>query len=180
MKNGKRKTDKFKINIFFHANLPTQIKKNENILRKIASKTLHPLKSKNVEISIIITSGNEMKKLNRKFLSKNRQTDVIAFNYPNSPGETKIFLNKREPRPWGDVFVCFDKARKQAKELGHSTIKEVIILVIHGCLHLLGYKDYTPKDKMKMDKATNNLIRKYVDKCNGSIQNAERKLKNAK
>ncbi|MBI4057611.1 MAG: rRNA maturation RNase YbeY, partial [Elusimicrobia bacterium] len=60
--------------------------------------------------------------------------------------------------PWGDIFISVDQARKQAKALGHSLLKEILTLAIHGILHLLGYRDHTPRDRRRMFHKQDQLL----------------------
>ena len=112
-----------------------------------------------LETSIIFVNAAEIKKLNKKFLKKTSITDVIAFNYPK---EMKI----QEPIPFGDVFVCIDQAKEQAAFYGHSLLKELAILTVHGCLHLKGMEDATKAEKAKMDKKTEFYIKKHFPQKN--------------
>ncbi len=61
-------------------------------------------------------------------------------------------------RPFGDVFICVPQARRQAKELGHPASREVLILALHGTLHLLGYDDHAPKDRARMFARQDELL----------------------
>lgn len=95
------------------------------------------------EISILLCNDAEIKKINRKFLKKNRYTDVIAFYYNKKiPGCTSRYI--------GDIVISVDRAKVQAAHIGHSVKKELFILLIHGILHLLGYDDTTSVRKEKM------------------------------
>jgi len=82
-------------------------------------------------INIVFVTDRRIHVLNRRFLKRDRPTDVIAFNYaePRLPGE---------PRLLGEVYVSRDRARAQAREYGVSNASELRRLVLHGLLHLLG------------------------------------------
>lgn len=60
----------------------------------------------------------------------------------------------------GDILISTDTARRQARELGHSLEKELLILAVHGLLHLLGYRDKGKKEREEMWKKTDELLRK--------------------
>ena len=92
------------------------------------------------EISVIFMDRAKMRRLNKQYLDHTHDTDVIAFNYDaDVPGA-----------PFGDIYISAFQARRQAKELGHPVLKEVLTLVVHGTLHLLGYDDATPRQKAVM------------------------------
>ena len=85
--------------------------------------------------------------LNRRFRGKNRFTDVIAFRY-GGPGDP--FFPVEKSRVFGDLYIAVGQARLNAKVFGVSLEEELVRLVVHGTLHLLGYTDYVPKEKKKM------------------------------
>ncbi|HAW50077.1 TPA: rRNA maturation RNase YbeY [bacterium] len=84
------------------------------------------------EIDIVFVDDCEMRELNKKFLKRDYPTDVLAF--PLKGG--------------GEVIISTDTALAQAKEYGHSFLDELIILLVHGILHILGY-DHSDEMKKK-------------------------------
>lgn len=84
-----------------------------------------------------------MRALNKRHLNHGHDTDVIAFNHDAPP--VKI-----ADLPFGDIYVSAYQARAQAADMGHSVLVEVLTLVVHGTLHLLGYDDSTAKKKAVM------------------------------
>ncbi len=105
------------------------------------------LKYMNIEISvfnIIIVSKEKILELNRDYRGKDYVTDVISFALEDD----KTFIST-EYRVLGDIYICLDKAKEQAKEYGHSFLRELAFLSIHGLLHLLGY-DHMEKDEEKI------------------------------
>ncbi|MBI2620990.1 rRNA maturation RNase YbeY [candidate division WWE3 bacterium] len=81
-------------------------------------------------ISVSIIGDSQMRSLNKKYLKKDRPTDVLSFNMDEKLGGGEFYL--------GDVIVNKDQAKRQAKEYGNSFEEEVAQLVAHGVLHLLG------------------------------------------
>lgn len=80
--------------------------------------------------------------LNRKYLSSPvGVTDVLAFPM-RSPSASTYLL--------GDVVISIEKALSQAKKWGEPFENELTRLIIHGILHLIGYKDKQKNDKIKM------------------------------
>jgi probable rRNA maturation factor len=78
-------------------------------------------------INVILIDDKEMRKLNLKFRGKDKATDVLAFPM----GEEGIL---------GDIAISTETARRNAKRFGVNYRSELKRLVIHGALHLLGYK----------------------------------------
>lgn len=104
------------------------------------------------ELNIIILDRKKMRALNKRYLDHDYDTDVIAFNYP---ADKPL---KNEEAPFGDVYVSAYKARIQAKEQKHPVLKEVLTLVLHGTLHLLGYDDSTTRKKAAMFRKQDQIL----------------------
>ena len=106
------------------------------------------------ELNIVFLGRKEMRALNKRYLVHDYDTDVIAFPYA-SPAA----VGRGRDKPFGDVFISVHQAKIQAEELGHPLLTEVLTLVIHGTLHLLGYRDDTPRRKAAMFRAQDRLLR---------------------
>ena len=101
------------------------------------------------ELSLVITSQERVRELNRNYRGKDAPTDVLAFSTLPTAGEP--FVAPPDGRlHLGEVIVSYPQTVVQAGEEGHSTEKEIAILVTHGVLHLLGYGDETPELKKQM------------------------------
>ncbi|MDQ7843772.1 MAG: rRNA maturation RNase YbeY [Armatimonadota bacterium] len=87
-------------------------------------------------VTVALVSDGTIRRLNRRFLGKNRATDVLAF-----PGD---------PPHLGDVVISVPRARMQARRAGHAPAVEVALLAAHGTLHLLGYDDRSPRQRGNM------------------------------
>lgn len=122
-------------------------------LKKTVLKTLKFSKKKFDEINIIIVSDQEIKKINKKFLNKNKTTDVIAFNYPSA-----------YPLKLADIFISADTAKKNSKDYGLLFETELLILCVHGTLHISGYDDKTKSQRKKMNEISFKIIKNLFDK----------------
>ena len=100
-------------------------------IKKIALTILELVAEKNAELSLALIGNAEMRKLNARYRKKDYPTDVLSF-----PVEG---IMPKETRWLGDVVISVDKASEQAKARGHSSEQELITLLIHGVVHLLGY-----------------------------------------
>jgi probable rRNA maturation factor len=103
-------------------------------LRRRARRRLKLLGREADELSILLTGDEEMTELNRAYRKRNRTTDVLAF----SQLEGQRGHLHREVL--GDVVISLPTARRQARERKHSLLDELIILLVHGTLHLLGHE----------------------------------------
>ncbi len=100
-------------------------------LKKITRSILKALQRSQAELSIALVGDKEMRPLNAKYRKKNKTTDVLSFPADNPATAKRVLL--------GDVIISVEQARRQAKERNHSLKREMVILLIHGILHLLGY-----------------------------------------
>ncbi len=90
------------------------------------------------ELSIAFVSPTKMRQINRDYRKKDQVTDVLSF---------QIGVHRE---PVGEILVCVQEARRQAKEHRHSVKNEFKELIIHGILHTLGFDHTTPKDAKRM------------------------------
>jgi len=84
------------------------------------------------EITVTFVNDRLIKKLNQKYLRKNRATDVLAFDLAGDKAVN------------GDIIVSADTALRNSRAYGTSAAYEQTLYAVHGCLHLLGYKDNNP------------------------------------
>ena len=125
----------------------------DDINKKIGMVMSH-LDCMNEEVSILLTDDADIRKLNQQFRSIDQATDVLSFPQnadedPPIPGE--IIL--------GDIAVSLDTAQAQAKEHGLTFEEEIILLLIHGILHLLGYDhEISEQEEEKMRSKTRELF----------------------
>lgn len=85
------------------------------------------------ELAVIFVDDATMSSLNYKYTKREGPTDVLAFSMRE--GKDSEYAGDT----LGDIFVSLDRAREQAKQLGHGFKRELLTLVVHGLLHLLGY-----------------------------------------
>lgn len=136
---------------------------NQNTKRKIdlskidkaARATLRALGKKDAEVNIVILSNQAIRALNRKYLKRDRSTDVIAF-----PAGKELKGEGKGPKYFGDIAISSDKAATNAREYGTKFTEEVALYVIHGTLHLAGYTDTGKKDRARMQRKENELLQK--------------------
>mgnify|MGYP002713054438 CR=1 FL=1 len=132
-----------------------QTKKDLNIekdLEKVIKEVLklEDIEEKKCEISLSFVDEKKIRQLNRDFRSIDRVTDVLSFPIEDFFNEDRKTLLKKPYLMLGDVVICLDVARKQAKDLGHSFEREVMYLTCHSILHLLGYDHIEEDDKKIM------------------------------
>jgi probable rRNA maturation factor len=106
----------------------------------------------NAIFSITFIDDEKMHEMNKKYRDIDRSTDVLSFAFEDNddmPGS--------EVRMLGDIYISLDKAHEQAESYGHSYLRELSFLMIHGFLHLLGY-DHMESDDEKIMFARQEAI----------------------
>ena len=100
-------------------------------------------KLENVEFNIIFVDSDTIHEIKWNYRHVDRVTDVISFALEDNETITL------DHRVLGDIYICVERAEEQAKEYGHSFLRELAFLSIHGLLHLLGY-DHMEKEEEKI------------------------------
>jgi len=100
------------------------------------------------ELSITLTDDEHIHALNKKYRGVDRATDVLSFAFRES-NEPEVI--DAEFEILGDVIISLERAKSQAKEFGHSFLREVIFLEVHGLLHLLGYDHIDDDERQEME-----------------------------
>lgn len=101
-------------------------------------------------ITIVLCSDDQLLEVNRQFLQHDYYTDIITFQYADNQQVS------------GDLMISLDRVIENAKTFKVSTEKELHRVMIHGVLHLCGYKDKRKTDKELMTKKENTYLRKLV------------------
>ena len=109
----------------------------------------------NAEFNIIFVSSDKIHEINREYRGVDRVTDVISFALEDSK---EIELDHRL---LGDIYICLERAHEQAIEYGHSFLREIAFLMIHGLLHLLGYDHMEPEDEKIMFSKQEDILNEY-------------------
>lgn len=100
------------------------------------------------EATLVLTSAEAVQELNRQYRGVDAPTDVLSFAAEAEDdgfvigGEADLYL--------GDVIIAVPVAESQAQAAGHAPAEEILLLAIHGLLHLLGYDHHTEEEKAAM------------------------------
>ena len=130
-------------------------------LRRVARLTLNALGSSGADLHLMCVDDRAIRSLNRRFLGKNRSTDVLAFE-ADEAGNVPLL---------GEIVISWETARRQAKRLGHSLEEELSLMTIHGLLHLVGYDDTDPTEARLMHERERSLFVKCVGKPSPTLWN---------
>jgi len=115
---------------------------------------------------VVLVSDRDIRRLNRRFLGKDCLTDVLAFPYAAAsegfqgpPRAAGVASGEAARPPFGDIYIAFGVARRQARELGHPLLEELLTLAAHGALHLAGYDDHAPARRRVMFARQDRIVR---------------------
>lgn len=125
-------------------NNKTRSKINIVLVRRIVENFLKYYKLKKYEVSIAFVGDKTIKKLNKQYRKINKITDVLAFRVDDESN----FL--------GEIIIDYAQIKRQAKA---SNKQELIYILVHGLLHLIGYNDKTEAEAEKMNILTNKIIK---------------------
>ena len=126
-------------------------------MRMTTARILSALGYPDAELSLLIVGERAMRSLNRRFRGIDRATDVLSFPQLDADGR------RLQPQLLGDVVICADKARRQAKEHEHALAHEYAVLLTHGILHLLGQDHENDDGASRMARAERRLLALFDD-----------------
>ena len=112
---------------------------NENWVRSVCENILMDSNQDEASITFIFSNDDKLRKLKKEYFGEDVFTDTISFNLEeeNNPIE-------------GEVYISLERVFENAHTFQQDFITEFKRVIIHGCLHLLGYNDESPEDKTKM------------------------------
>ena len=143
-----------KIEIF--KNVDEEIKELETVEIVLYS-AIEKEKLENVVFNLIIVDNKYIHELNKMYRNIDRETDVITFALED---EDTIIIPENE-RILGDIYISIDKAKSQAEEYGHSLLRELCFLAVHGFYHLLGYDHQTKEEEEIMFGKQEEVLESY-------------------
>jgi len=133
-------------------------------LRGVAEQVLAALgMGTEVGLELVIATEERVRQLNRDYLERDEPTDVLAFSArEEAGGDSPPFVSPPDGvLRLGEVIISYPQAVVQAKEYKHAVEREILILIVHGVLHLLGYKDDTPELEFTM-RAREAMIMSHI------------------
>ena len=135
------------------SNLHKRYKLNERIAKRIITEILRLCKVPgDPELELIFLDDKAIRKINRRYKSSDRPTDVLSFYIDREEFGLGLL---------GEIFISLDAARRQSKIFGTSFPCEVVLYMIHGILHLFGYDDEDATRRKRMFKKQDEIL-KYL------------------
>lgn len=143
-----------KIEIFVQ--VEEEIEELETV-KKVLYSAVEKEKLEDVSFNLIIVDNNYIHELNKDYRHIDRETDVITFALED---EDSLVLPESE-RILGDIYISIDKAKEQAASYGHSLLRELSFLAVHGFYHLLGYDHMTEEEEKVMFAKQEEVLSAY-------------------
>ncbi|MEJ6797299.1 MAG: rRNA maturation RNase YbeY [Flavobacteriales bacterium] len=134
--------------ILFHNADTSYILKNKRIVSSWITDTIKEEEKQLEEISYIFCTDDYLLKINQEHLDHDTYTDIITFDYT----EDGIISS--------EIYISVDRVRENAKNLGVGALDEMHRVIIHGVLHLCGYKDKSDLQSQEMRGKENYYLRK--------------------
>tara|TARA_Y100001968_G_scaffold185849_1_gene170194 strand:+ start:234 stop:677 length:444 start_codon:yes stop_codon:yes gene_type:complete len=123
---------------------------NTGVVRNIAKHVIKSQKIKDADLTFVFTSDELLSELKMEYFHKDHLTDVIAFR-----------LNDyKDKLVDGEVYISLPRAKENSLEFDQPYEKELSRLIIHGCLHVLGYDDQTSNEKKLMTSLEDEYLNK--------------------
>ncbi len=135
---------------FFHEQVKDEIKGEKRKISSWISCTINNHKKQTGNINIIFCSNDYLLQINKQFLNHNYYTDVITFSY----NENNVIS--------GDIFISTEQVKENARELEQTYKEELLRVIIHGVLHLLGFKDDTKENRLQMQNVEDIYLEKIL------------------
>lgn len=117
-------------------NNKTRSKINIGLVRATAENFLKYYKIKNKNLSIAFIGDKVMARLNQQYRKLKRPTDILSFAGAGAD--------------LGEIIIDYAQIKRQAQKYSKTTNQELVFILTHGLLHLLGHDDETEKDRQKM------------------------------
>lgn len=121
-------------------------------LRATAEAALRALGRADLHVDVTVVDDSAIRRLNARYLRRRRTTDVLAFDLEAD------FHATGPSRLMGEVIVCADTAKRQARRVGVSVALEIDLLVVHGLLHLAGWDDHEPREARLMHEREREIL----------------------
>jgi probable rRNA maturation factor len=119
-------------------------------IRSVCETILADLAVRSGRMNVVLADSSTIRQYNKDFLQHDYPTDVISFPIEDRRSEGHLE---------GEVLVCTKVAKERAGEFGWSAEEELLLYIVHGVLHLVGFDDITPELKEEMQKNE----RKYLN-----------------
>ncbi len=126
-------------------------------VKKVLLSAIEKEQLENINFNLIIVNNEDIHELNKNYRKIDRPTDVITFALEDD--DTMVL--PEGIRVLGDIYISIDRAKDQASDYGHSLLRELCFLAVHGFYHLLGYDHNTPEEEKIMFSKQEEVLSSY-------------------
>lgn len=145
--------------LVFENEMNEEFDKYEEIYQKLMEKTFKKLNiKKDYEVDVNLIDNERIHEINREYRHVDRPTDVISFAFLDHV-DGEVTIKGDIPTLLGEIFISVDKAKEQANTYGHSLLREMSFLFVHGLLHLLGYDHMTKEEETVMFSLQEEILK---------------------
>ena len=138
---------------------PVTFDKYETIYQQLLTKTISHLHlGGDYYVSVTIIDNETIHGINKQYRNVDRPTDVISFAFLDHV-DGEVTIKGDIPTLLGEIFISVDKAKEQANAYGHSLLREMSFLFVHGLLHLLGYDHMTKEEETVMFSLQEEILK---------------------
>jgi rRNA maturation RNase YbeY len=138
--------------------------RNKNAIRVWLVNAIEEEQKKPWYINFIFCDDKYLLELNKVYLKHNTLTDILTFPFNEQPEAIS-----------GDIYISIERVEENSKGYGESKDKEIKRVMIHGILHLCGYKDKTHKGKKEMREKEDYYLNQLINSEERGIELAEKK-----
>ena len=119
------------------------------------------------EVSLLLTTNEEIHRMNLVFRDVDRPTDVLSFpmidfavpgNFDGLEEREDCFDPETGELSLGDIVISKEKVLSQAEAYGHSVLREYAFLIVHSVLHLTGYDHMEPSERSVMEEQQRRIM----------------------
>lgn len=119
------------------------------------------------EVSLLLTTNEEIHRMNLEFRDVDRPTDVLSFpmidfavpgNFDGLEEREDCFDPETGELSLGDIIISKEKVLSQAEAYGHSVLREYAFLIVHSVLHLTGYDHMEPSERSVMEEQQRRIM----------------------
>ncbi len=145
--------------LVFENEMNEEFDKYEEIYQTLMEKTFKKLNiKKDYEVDVNLIDNERIHEINREYRHVDRPTDVISFAFLDHV-DGEVTIKGDIPTLLGEIFISVDKAKEQANAYGHSLLREMSFLFVHGLLHLLGYDHMTKEEETVMFSLQEEILK---------------------
>jgi len=116
-------------------------------LKTICQNIFHKKTHTQGNITVILTNDEQLLKLKKEYFQQDLLTDVIAFNLEEDGDPVE-----------GEIYISLERVKENTRKFKQNVARELRRVIIHGCLHIMGYDDQTPEGKKEMTQLEDHYL----------------------